>query len=575
MAASADFDLVVRGGTVYDGTGATGVTGDVAVRDGVIVAVGRVPGRGTEEIDARGRLVTPGFVDVHTHYDGQVVWSDRLTPSSWHGVTTAVMGNCGVGFAPCRPEDRDALVALMEGVEDIPAAVMHEGLPWQWETFEEYLDVVAGTPRDIDVCALVPHAPIRVFVMGERALRLEPATAADVEQMRSIVAEAVRAGAFGVSTSRTVAHRNRAGDLTPTLLARESEIVGLTQGLADAGRGVFEVVGELSDAEVVGEFEMIRRALRRSGRPGLFSLLQSGSQPDKDKWRELMAFADDAIAEGVSLRPVVAPRSISLLLGLEGSQHPFSGTETYADMAHLGLPDRLTALRDPDVRARILQEDPTEYSTFPLMSRISYSNMFRFGDPPNYVPAQSESLAAIAGRQGRTPAEVAYDVLLERDGMGFIYVPFANFASGDLSVCEEMLSNPNAIMGLGDGGAHVGFILDAGFPTWLLTYWVRDQRRFSVAEGVRRLTSDTADSVGLTDRGRIAVGLRADLNVIDLDALTFSGPFVGYDLPAGGKRLLQTATGYVATIVAGEITYRDGVATGARPGRLVRSGEVG
>jgi N-acyl-D-aspartate/D-glutamate deacylase len=574
MVPSSRFDLVIRGGVVYDGTGADGVVADVAVKDGRIVEIGAVSGVGAEEIDARDRIVTPGFVDVHTHYDGQAVWSDRLTPSSWHGVTTAVMGNCGVGFAPCRPEDRDALVALMEGVEDIPAAVMHEGLPWQWETFPEYLDTLDAQSRDIDLCALVPHAPVRVYIMGRRALRLEPATTDDIAAMRAIVAEGVRAGAFGVSTSRTIAHRSLAGDPTPTLLARESEILGLTTALADAGRGVFEIVGENSDPEVVGEFQMIRRALERTGVPGVFSLLQSGSQPDNDKWRELMAFADAAIADGVSLRPVVAPRSISLLLGLEGSQNPFSGTATYSRIAHLDLPDRVRLMRDPDVRAQILADDPTEFSTFPLMQRIPYTNMFRFGDPPNYTPSAQDSLDAIARRQRRTPAEVAYDVLLERDGMGFIFVPFANYASGDLSVCEEMLANPNTIMGLGDGGAHVGFILDAGFPTWLLTHWVREKQRFPLAEGIRRLTSDTADCIGLSDRGRIAVGLRADLNVIDFDRLDFGSVFVGYDLPAGGKRLLQRASGYDATVVAGRVTQRDGEDTGERPGRLVRSGEV-
>ncbi|WP_345353449.1 N-acyl-D-amino-acid deacylase family protein [Rhodococcus olei] len=568
------YDLVVRGGTVYDGTGTPGRSADIAVTDGKIVVVGAVSGTGAEEIDARGLIVTPGFVDIHTHYDGQALWSDQLAPSSWHGVTTAVMGNCGVGFAPCKPQDRTALIALMEGVEDIPAAVMHEGLNWRWESFPEYLEVVDSMPRDIDLCALVPHAPIRVFVMGERALRLEPATPDDVARMRELVAEAIRAGAFGVSTSRSIAHRNCAGDFTPTLLARESEIAGLVMGLDDAGRGIFEVVGESGDSEVVGEFELIRRSLEKSGRPGVFSLIQSGSQPNKNQWRELMELADRAIEEGVSLRPVVAPRSISILLGLEGSQNPFSGTATYREIAALPLDERVAIMKDPAIRRRILSDDPTEFSTFALMSRIPYWNMFRFGDPPNYTPSASESIAAIAERDNRDPADIAYDIMLESDGMGFIYVPFANYASGDLSVCEEMLANPNTIMGLGDGGAHVGFILDAGFPTWLLTYWVKDRRRFSLEEAVRRLTSDTAESVGLSDRGRIDVGLRADLNVIDFDRLNFGPPYVAYDLPAGGRRLLQKANGYQATIVAGRTVYRNGVDTGARPGRLVRSGSV-
>jgi len=565
-------DLVIRGGVVYDGTGSPGQVADIGIVDGTIVQVGTVTQAGAEEIDAKGRIVTPGFVDIHTHYDGQAVWSDQLAPSSWHGVTTVVAGNCGVGFAPCKPGDRDGLVALMEGVEDIPAPVMNEGLSWNWETFADYLDVLATTARDIDLCALVPHAALRVYVMGQRALRLEPATADDVNQMRTLLTEAVNAGAFGVSTSRSTAHKNLKGDLTPTLLAREREITGLLMGMRDAGRGLFEFVTEAGDPDCIGEFELVRRGLEKSGRSGVFTLIQSGQEPTL--WRQLMAFADQAIADGVSLRPVVAPRAIGMLLGLEGSQNPFAGTATYHAMAELPLAERVARMRDPEVRRRILSEDRLEFNTFGFMTRIPYSNMFLFGDQPKYDPKPEDSVEAVARNEGRDPAEVAYDALLENEGLSFLYVPFTNFADGDLSVCGEMLSNPNTIMGLGDGGAHVAFILDAGFPTWLLTYWVRDQGKFSLAEGIRRLTSDTADTMGLADRGRIAVGLRADLNVIDFAALGFGAPYVEHDLPAGGRRLLQRATGFDATIVAGRVTYRNGQATGAKPGRLVRSGDV-
>ncbi|HJQ05530.1 MAG TPA: amidohydrolase family protein [Nocardioides sp.] len=571
---TAEYDLVIRGGEVHDGTGAEGRVADIAVKDGVIAVVGEVAGRGAEEIDATGRIVTPGFVDIHTHYDGQAVWDDATAPSSHHGVTTVVMGNCGVGFAPCKPEHRDGLIELMEGVEDIPAPVMHQGLTWTWETFAEYLDVLERTPRDIDICALVPHAPVRVHVMGERAFRLLPALPEDVEQMRVIVADAIRAGAWGVSTSRSTAHKSVAGDYTPTLLAREREIVGLAMGMADAGRGLFEFVAEVQDPDVIGEFEMVRRALKKSGLPGVYSLVQSGQTADanQDLWRDLLKYSGSAKDDGVDLRPVVAPRAVGLLMGLEGSQNPFSATPSYRAIADLPLAERVARMRDPEVRRQILSEDPYAESAWPLLQFLSYSRMYRFENPPNYTPDIANSLQAIADREGRPVPEVVYDVLLEDEGMGFIHVPFANYASGDLRVCQEMLEDPNSIMGLGDGGAHVGFILDAGFQTWMLTYWVKERGVMALSEAIRRMTSDTADVMGLADRGRIREGLRADLNVIDLGRLTFGSPYIAHDLPTGGKRLMQKAVGYEHTIVAGQTVYRDGEDTGARPGRLVRSG---
>jgi N-acyl-D-aspartate/D-glutamate deacylase len=574
---AAEYDLVIRGGEVHDGTGAEGRIADVAVKDGLIVEVGEVSGAGSREIDAGGKVVTPGFVDIHTHYDGQAVWDDATAPSSYHGVTTVVMGNCGVGFAPCKPEHRDGLVQLMEGVEDIPAPVMHQGLTWTWESFSEYLDVLEQTPRDIDVCALVPHAPVRVYVMGERALKLLPATPDDVARMREIVADAIEAGAWGISTSRSTAHKSIAGDYTPTLLAREREIVGLAMGMADAGRGLFEFVAEVQDPDVIGEFEMVRRALKKSGMSGVYSLVQSGQTADENEhlWRDLLKYSQAAQDDGVNLRPVVAPRAIGLLMGLEGSQNPFSAAPTYKAMAHLSLAERVERMRDPEVRAQILSEDPYADSTWPLLKLLSYKKMYRFENPPNYTPDVTNSLQAIADREGRPVEEVVYDVLLEDDGMGFIHVPFANYASGDLRVCQEMLEDPNSIMGLGDGGAHVGFILDAGFQTWMLTYWVKERGVIALPEAIRRMTSDTADVMGLADRGRIRVGLRADLNVIDMDRLEFGSPYVAHDLPTGGKRLMQKATGYEHTIVAGQTVYLDGEDTGARPGRLVRSGRVG
>ncbi len=564
------FDLVIRNGSVVDGTGSDARNADVGVIDGRIAAVGTFDGTGAEEIDARGKLVTPGFVDIHTHYDGQAIWDSCTAPSAWHGVTTAVMGNCGVGFAPCRPADREKLVELMEGVEDIPAPVMHEGLSWQWETFAEYFAALDKRKRDIDLCALLPHAALRVYVMGERAIRHEKATPDDIAQMRSITADAVRAGAFGFSTSRTISHKTLAGDYTPTLRANEEELHGIAAGMADAGAGFLEMVSDWNEPDAKSEFAMLRRVVERSGRTAVFSLTQRHEKERSNVWKELLGYADEAIAAGHSIRPVAPPRPIGLLLGLEGSQNPFSGTPSYKAIATLPLAERVQLMQQPEVRTRILSEDPIAGSTFPLIKRLMYTQMFRFGNPPNYMPKREDSVAAQAERQGRTAPDVAYEILIEDGGRNFIYAPLVNYYNFDMSASEAMLDNPNTIMGLGDGGAHVGFILDAGYPTWLMTYWGRDRKRWSIPEVIRRLTSDPALAAGLGDRGVIAVGKKADLNVIDFDRLGFDRPYVTFDLPAGGRRLLQKATGYEATIVSGAVTYRHGEATGNLPGRVVK-----
>ena len=563
----ADYDLVIRGGTVIDGTGGAPIEADVALSGSRIVAIGTIAGSGREEIDAKGKLVTPGFVDIHTHYDGQAVWDDHLAPSSSHGVTTAVMGNCGVGFAPCKPADRQKLVELMEGVEDIPGAVMNEGLTWSWESFGEYLTALEGKRRDIDVCALLPHAAVRVFVMGERALQLENANQADIAQMREIAREAMQAGAFGFSTSRSLSHKTLKGDPTPTLRVQEDELRGLALGMKDAGSGMLEMVSEWAP-DHNAEFAMLRRIVEASGRPAVFTLTQRHARPEV--WRDLLASAEKAIADGLPIRPVFGPRAVGVLLGLTGSQNPFSGCPSYKAIADLPLPERVRRMRDPAIRAAILSEDPKKESTFPLMHRLSYAYMFRFGNPPNYEPKMEDSLEAIAAREGRTPPEVAYDVLLESDGTDFIYTTLSSYAYGNLSMAETLLKNRNAIMGLGDGGAHVAFILDAGYQTWLLTHWGRERGMFKTEELIRRLTSDTAGAAGLHDRGVLAVGKKADLNVIDWDRLGADKPYVAHDLPAGGKRLLQKVHGYEATIVSGQVTFREGVPTGALPGRLVR-----
>src|SRR6185312_9865447 len=561
------FDLVIRGGTVVDGTGRAPVEADVGISGNRIAAIGKGVGAGAQEVDAKGKLVTPGFVDIHTHYDAQAVWDSHLTPSSLHGVTTAVMGNCGVGFAPCKPADREKLIELMEGVEDIPGAVMHEGLKWEWESFGDYLGALERRKRDIDICALLPHAAVRVFVMGERAINLENANQADIAQMRDIARDAMEAGAFGFSTSRSLSHKTLKGDPTPTLRAQEDELRGIAMGMKDAGQGMLEIVSEWAP-DHNAEFAMIRRVVESCGRPAVFTLTQRHSRPEV--WRDLLDHADQANRDGLSIRPVFAPRAIGVLLGLTGSQNPFSGTPTYKAIAHLPIAERVRRMRDPEVRAKILSEDPREGSTFPLFHRLSFDDMFRFGNPPNYLPKKEDSLAAIAAREGRTPQEVAYDLLLENDGLDFIYTTLSNYAYRDLSMSETLLGNRNCIMGLGDGGAHVAFILDAGYQTWLMTHWGRTLNMFAPEELIRRLTSDTASAAGLHDRGTLAVGKKADVNVIDWDRLGADKPYVVSDLPAGGKRLVQAVHGYEATIVSGQITFREGEPTGVLPGQLVR-----
>jgi N-acyl-D-aspartate/D-glutamate deacylase len=570
-----EFDIVIRNGQVVDGSGAPAFPADVAVKDGRIAAVGKVAGRGAEEIDARGRLVTPGFIDIHTHYDGQAIWDTQLAPSSWHGVTTVVMGNCGVGFAPVRAADRDALIELMEGVEDIPGPCLHEGLRWNWESFADYMDALEVQPRDTDVCAQLPHGPLRVYVMGERALRLEDATPGDIAQMRALTAEAMRAGAFGFTTSRTVSHKTVKGDPTPMLRAQEEELTGIAMGLADAGHGQIEFVSDWDQPSAAAEFGMLRRLVERSGRSCVFSLNQRHGERS-EVWRELLDLSDQAAADGLRMRPVTAPRPIGSLFGLTGTQNPFAGTPTYRSIAHLPLAERVARMREPEVRRRILGEDPYKESTFPLFERMGfaqmYEHMFLLGTPPNYEPPRESSIASIARREGRTGAEVAYDMLLDDGGSGFLYATFTGFNEFVCEPTREMLNHPNAMIGLGDGGAHVGFITDACFPTYLLTHWGRDRAsgRQPVEELVRRYTSDPARTVGLDDRGHVRVGLKADLNVIDFDRLALGKPYVVADLPAGGKRLLQKASGYCATVLSGVITYVDGEHTGAVPGKLVR-----
>lgn len=534
-------DLVIRGGELADGDGGPVRQADVAIDGGRISAVGQVAERGREELDARGLLVTPGFVDIHTHYDGQATWDSRLQPSSWHGVTTAVMGNCGVGFAPVHPEHRQRLVELMEGVEDIPGAALHEGLSWHWESFADYLDAVAQRPRDMDVAAYLPHGALRVYVMGERGARLEPATAADRAEMRRLAAEAVRAGAIGFSSSRSINHRSVKGEPTPSLRASEDELQAVADGLADAGRGVRQFISDFSVPSMDEEFAMLARLVARSGRPLSYSLGQRPSQPDG--WKRLLALTDQARAEGLAITAQVAPRPIGVLLGLQGSLNPFSACPSYKGIAKLPLAERVALLRLPEWRERLLAELQLDdqKARDPLVPRFSaFGQIYAFGDPPDYEPPPEKSLAAIAGYRGLTPAEAAYDMMLEDGGKRFLFAPFANYAAGNLDACHDMLAHPHTVVGLGDGGAHVSVISDGSFPTTLLAHWGRDRPtgRFDLGWLVRRQTRDTARAVGLLDRGRVAPGLKADLNLIDMDRLGLRSPTMVADLPAGGRRLL-------------------------------------
>lgn len=562
-------DLVIRGGTIVDGSGAPARAGDVAIDGDRIASATGTAGPGRREVDARGKLVTPGWVDIHTHYDGQVTWDPYLTPSSWHGVTTLVMGNCGVGFAPAKPDKHQWLIGLMEGVEDIPGTALAEGIDWQWETFPEYLHALEKMPRALDVAAQVPHGAVRAYVMGERGARNEKATPEDIEAMAKIVREGLAAGAVGFTTSRTLLHRAVDGEPVPGTFASEDELLGIGRTLGEVGHGVFEMASDLMPEDP--ELAWMEKLARQTRLPVTFALLQQDMDPTQ--WRRMLDATERAAARGAPIRAQIAARPTGLLMGLESTAHPFMFHQGYQEIIGLPLAERVARMQDPRLRRRILDEQ-LQFSN-PLMAMIltAFGKMFPLGDPPDYEPSPERSIAAIATREGRTPQEVAYDQLLQRGGRELLYLPLLNYSNFDFEPIREMLLHPQTVIGLSDGGAHCGIICDAGTPTFLLTHWARDRRRgdrLPLEYLVHRQTRHTAEFYGFRDRGLLAPGMKADVNVVDLDRLRLGAPEIVYDLPARGRRLIQRATGYEMTIKSGEVIFVNGEPTGALPGKLLR-----
>ncbi len=568
-------DLVIRGGTIVDGSGAEKSTGDIAIDGGRIGQVGGKAGQAREELDANGAIVTPGWVDIHTHYDGQVTWDPHLSPSGWHGVTTAIMGNCGVGFAPAAPDRHDWLIGLMEGVEDIPGSALAEGIEWSWESFPEYLDALDVMSRSIDVGAQVPHGAIRAYVMGEPGANNQPAEADDMAAMAEIVEEGLRAGALGFSTSRTMLHRSIDGVPVPGTFAGADELLAIGRGMKRAGHGVFELATDFGLGGMGGRFgedmDWMVELARETGLLVTFILGQADRNPNE--WRDILKLTRAARGGGADVRALVAGRPAGLLLGLQSSLHPFMAHPTYMRVSKLPLAERVAALNDPGNRAAILAEETTFTGTFNPTVATSFDKMFPLGDPPDYEPTQDKSIAAIAQRMGKPANEVCLDHLLGRGGKDLLYYPLVSYTDGNFEALREMLESEDTILSLSDGGAHCGLICDASMPSYMLAHWVRDRvrgPRLGLEQAVKYQSRDTALSYGLADRGLLAEGLKADINVIDLERLRIAPPHMVNDLPAKGQRLVQEVEGYVATVNCGQVTYRDGEATGAMPGKLIR-----
>ena len=565
------YDLIIKNGTVYDGTGDKPFVADVAIKGRKIEAIGELEEVSKQTINAEGKIVAPGFVDIHTHYDGQVTWDPYLRPSTYHGVTTVVMGNCGVGFSPCKPEERDWLISLMEGVEDIPGTALHEGINWQWESFPEYLDILENKPLAIDVGTQIPHGAVRAYVMGQRGINREEATQEEIDRMSQLVKEAIQAGAFGFSTSRTEKHRDSSGALTPSITAHKNELVSIANSIGELNSGVLQGISDFYDFE--SEFDIFKEMSQSSGRPISITVEQMDQRPDW--WRQLLDGIEAAQNKGINMYGQVPPRATGINMGLEVTLNPFTFYPSFYDLSKKSLEEKVATMRDPKFKKKLLSEQPVSIGN-PLVEEItqSFNKMFRLGDPANYEPDPDSSFKAIAKKQNISPQEVAYDCLLEKKGKALIYHPLFNYLPGNLDFVEKMLNHPYSISGLGDAGAHCGAISDASFPTTLIQHWGRDRTRgkkIPLEKLISMQTLETSRLLGISDRGVLKEGYKADINVIDFDNLTLHEPEVLHDLPAGGRRLVQKASGYEYTIVSGQIAFKNGEATGALNGRLIRN----
>ena len=566
------FDLIIKNGLVYDGKGSEPFKADLAISNEKIVEIGKIEDKGRKVIDAEGKIVTPGFVDIHTHYDGQVTWDPYLRPSTYHGVTTVVMGNCGVGFSPCKPDQRDWLIGLMEGVEDIPGTALHEGIDWEWESFPEYLDALEKKPLAIDVGTQIPHGAVRAYVMGERGINHEEASLEEIDEMKKIVQEAVKAGAYGFSTSRTEKHNDVNGNLTPSITAHKTELVEIAKSLGEINQGVLQGISDFYDFD--SEFDIFKAMSKESGRPISITVEQQDARPEW--WLQLLDGIEDAQSEGVNMYGQVPPRATGILMGLTATLNPFRFHPSYMEIAELSLEEKVKIMNTSDFREKLLKENAVSIN--PLVDEIvnSYGKMFRLGEPANYEPDPETSFDSLANLSNMTAEEIAYDAMLEKEGRALIYHPLFNYQTGDLSLVEKMLKHPYTISGLGDAGAHCGAISDASFPTTLVQHWSRDRDRgdkLPLETVIKMQTSETASLLGINDRGVIEEGYKADINVIDYDGLTLHEPEIINDLPAGGRRLVQKASGYDYTIVSGEIAFIKGEATGKLNGRLIRNSQ--
>ena len=564
------FDLIIKNGSIYDGKGSEPYQADIAISNEKIVEIGDIKGEAKKVIDAEGKIVTPGFVDIHTHYDGQVTWDPYLRPSTYHGVTTVVMGNCGVGFSPCKPDQRDWLIGLMEGVEDIPGTALHEGIDWEWESFPEYLDALEKKPLAIDVGTQIPHGAVRAYVMGERGINHEEASQEEIDAMKEIVQEAIKAGAYGFSTSRTEKHNDVNGNLTPSITAHKNELVEIAKSLGEINQGVLQGISDFYDFD--SEFDIFKAMSKESGRPISITVEQQDARPEW--WEQLLDGIEDAQSEGINMYGQVPPRATGILMGLTATLNPFRFHPAYMAIADLALEERVEIMSNDEFKEKLLSDNAVSIN--PLVDEIvnSYSKMFKLGEPANYEPDPEMSFESLANSSNMTAQEIAYDAMLEKDGRALIYHPLFNYQTGDLSLVEKMLKHPYTISGLGDAGAHCGAISDASFPTTLVQHWSRDRSRgtkLPLETVIKMQTSETANLLGIKDRGVLEIGYKADINIIDYEGLTLHEPEIINDLPAGGRRLVQKASGYDYTIVSGEVAFIKGEATGALNGRLIRN----